>query len=119
MTLALFWERSNLGFVGAGSAMMVLGGRRKAQLQDVGWDKWCQCVSWGVDWVRLSLMKKKQLMICIALLLLEVRKKTMTMAWQAKSVAEKVPRFWGAHDLICTTLETCFAYKHLRHYLEQ
>lgn len=37
MILALFWERSNLGFAGAGSAMMVLEGRRKAQLQDSGW----------------------------------------------------------------------------------
>ena len=38
MTLALFWERSKLGFVGAVSAMMVPGGGgRKAQLQDRGW----------------------------------------------------------------------------------
>ena len=39
MTLALFWDRSMLGFLVAGSAMFAVEGRRGAQLREPGWHR--------------------------------------------------------------------------------
>lgn len=39
MTLALFWDRSILGFLVTGSAMFAVEGRRGAQLQEPGWHR--------------------------------------------------------------------------------